>query len=105
MFGLKLLDTQVGLKMFKKKTIEDILPYLVVKKFAIDLEILVSANELDYKILQAPVTINESFSSTVNFKSILQMFKDVGAIWYRKKFKNNYGKEVNKNGRKNRRRK
>lgn len=90
MFGLTVQDTQVGIKMFKKEVVNDILPNLSVKKFAIDLEILVAANERGYKTLEAPVKINESFSSTVNIKAVTQTIQDTIFIWYRKKFKNKY---------------
>ncbi len=93
MFGLKLLDTQVGIKMFTKEVVEDILPLLSVKRFAIDLEMLVAANERGYSILEAPVQINESFSSTVNIKAVKQMIQDTFGIWFRKKFKKAYKKE------------
>ncbi len=90
MFGLTVLDTQVGIKMFTREVIKDILPLLTVKRFAIDLEILVAANERGYNILEAPVTINETFSSTVNVKAVRRMIQDTFCIWYRKKFKHNY---------------
>lgn len=90
MFGLTVQDTQVGLKMFKKEVVKDILPSLSVKRFAIDLEMLVSASEKGYNILEAPVQINEAFSSTVNPKAIKQTIQDTFGIWYRKKFKKTY---------------
>ncbi len=92
LFGLKVQDTQVGLKMFKKEVIQSILPGLTVKRFAIDLEILVAANEQNFVILEAPVKISESFSSTVNLRSVARMIQDTISIWYRKEFKNNYGR-------------
>lgn len=90
MFGLEILDSQVGIKMFKKKVIQNILPSLTVKRFAIDLEILVAANEQGFTILEAPVQINESFSSTVNAGAVKRMIQDTFGIWYRKKFKKSY---------------
>lgn len=90
MFGLKILDTQVGIKMFKKEVIQSILPTLTIKRFAIDLEMLVAANEQGFTILEAPVQINESFSSTVNPKAVSRMIQDTFCIWWRKKFKKNY---------------
>ena len=92
LFGLNVLDTQVGLKMFKKEVVDEILPNLSVKRFAIDLEFLVAASEKDFTILEAPVQINESFSSTVNPKAVRQMIQDTIGIWYRKKFKHKYKK-------------
>ncbi len=93
LFGLEIQDTQVGLKMFKKKVINEILPSLTVKRFAIDLEFLVAASEKGFTILEAPVQINESFSSTVNLKAVRQMIQDTLGIWYRKKVKHKYKKD------------
>jgi len=90
MFGLNVLDTQVGLKMFKKKVISEITPRLTVKRFAIDLEFLVAASENNFSILEAPVQINESFSSTVNVKAVTKMIQDTFGIWYRKKINGAY---------------
>jgi len=90
MFGLNILDTQVGLKMFKKEVLDDILRLLTIKRFAIDLEILVAANERGFKILEAPVKINESFASTIDINSVRQMIQDTFCIWYRKKIKKAY---------------
>ena len=86
MFGLKLLDTQTGVKFFKKDVLKDILPELRINGFAIDLEILSLAQMKGYKILEAPVHINESFSSTINIKAVLKMLIDSIKIWWRFKF-------------------
>lgn len=87
LFGLKVLDTQSGLKFFRKDVIKEILPKLKVKGFAIDLEILVLAQRKGYKILEGPIEIKESFNSTVRIKAILYMFRDIINIWVRGKFK------------------
>ena len=81
LFGLKIQDSQVGIKMFKKEVIQSILPSLTVKRFAIDLEILVAANEQGFTILEAPVQINESFSSTVNAKAIKQIIQEITPVY------------------------
>lgn len=93
MFGFEILDTQVGLKMFKKEVIDDILANLSVKRFAIDLEILVAASEKGFNILEAPVNINQSFSSTINLKAVIYMIQDTFGIWFRKK-SNKYGGRI-----------
>lgn len=90
LFGMEILDSQVGLKLFKKKAIQDILPSLTVKRFAIDLEMLVVAHQRGYDIVEAPVKINETFGSTVNAKAVGRMILDTLGVWYRNKFKHNY---------------
>ncbi len=100
MFGLEVLDSQVGLKMFKKEALEDIIPFLTVKRFAIDLEILVVAHRRGHTILEAPVTIHETFNSTVNAGAVRRMILDTFGIWWRKKFKRCYERRSKINGKK-----
>jgi len=97
MFGLKILDSQAGIKMFQRKVIEDILPTLSIKGFAIDLELLVAANEMGYKTIESPLQIRQSFSSTVNSKALLIAVWDTLFIWCRKKI-GKYKKESAKSG-------
>jgi glycosyltransferase involved in cell wall biosynthesis len=95
LFDLKIRDTQVGLKVFKRKVLEKVLPRLIVKKFAFDIEILSVANYLGYsKIYDAPVEIKLDFSNNSSFspyrlifnKNIWQMIIDTLAVFYRLKF-------------------
>src|SRR3989344_2694834 len=48
LFGFSVLDTQVGLKIFKRKVAKDVFPRLLVKKFAFDIEMLAVAKVLGY---------------------------------------------------------
>lgn len=102
LFGLNVRDTQVGMKVFKRKVIEDIMPRLLVKKFAFDIEVLVVAHSLGYtKIIEAPVKINYDFRGsfvTRNlFKELTRTLWDTIAIFYRLKIRGYY---ENKNKRK-----
>lgn len=87
LFGLRVRDTQVGMKFFKRKVIQDVLPRLLVKRFAFDIEILAVANHLGYtKIFEAPVDIDFNFKSTVSQKllnAVFHTFWDTLAIFYR----------------------
>lgn len=88
LFGIKVRDTQAGIKIFKKKVLEKILPRMVGKKFTGDLEMLVIADTLGFKrIYEAPIKLNYTlagFSSASTIKSIFNIMKDTLAIWYRK---------------------
>lgn len=97
LFGLKIRDTQVGMKFFKRETLEKVLPRLLVKAFAFDVEILAVANYLKYsRIYEAPVEIKLKFggTSTVTSKrfirTVLAMLKDTLAIFYRLRILNYY---------------
>lgn len=88
LFGLKVRDTQAGIKIFRKDVLEKILPKLVGKKFTGDLEMLVVADTLGFKrIYEAPIRLNYAlggFSSATTIISIYNIMLDTLAIWYRK---------------------
>lgn len=89
LFGLDVTDTQVGMKIYKRTVLEDVLPRLLVKKFAFDIEILAVAYHLGYrKIFEAPVAIDLfSAKSSISVKSLFpvvsNMLKDTLAVFYR----------------------
>ncbi len=83
LFGIQVKDTQVGLKLYKRKVLEDICPIVVVKRYAFDIEILANVHRLGYKITEAPIEIDMNFDSHVNKKAIWNMFWDTCAIFYR----------------------
>lgn len=90
LFGLNVQDTQVGMKFFRREVLEQVLPRLLVKRFAFDIEILVVAYHLGYRrIGEAPVEINYSFTNSVVsqgiFKAIARTLWDTLAIFYRLK--------------------
>lgn len=90
LFGLNVRDTQVGLKFFRRKVIEDILPRLLVKKFAFDIEILAVAYHLGYKrIFEAPIELQLNMTNSIVsqdlFRILFRTFWDSLAVFYRLK--------------------
>ncbi|VVB91314.1 Glycosyltransferase AglD [uncultured archaeon] len=85
LFGLPVRDTQVGLKLYKREVLEDVLPKVLVKRYAFDIEILANAHRLGYKIMESPIELNMGFSSHVNTKAIWNMLVDTSAVFYRMK--------------------
>lgn len=90
LFGLKIRDTQAGMKFFKRKVLEKVLPRLLVKRFAFDVEMLAVANYLGFgRIFEAPIDVTLSFggSSTITsqrfLKTVLAMLLDTLAVFYR----------------------
>jgi len=87
LFGFKVRDTQVGLKFFKRKVVLDVLPRLLVKRYAFDIEVLALAYALGYRrIYEAPVEIN--FKQNVIdpgslIKIVSLMIWDTLAVFYR----------------------
>lgn len=58
LFGLNVTDTQAGIKVYKREVLEKVLPRLVVKQFAFDIELLAVAHYLGFKkIYDAPIKI------------------------------------------------
>lgn len=90
LFGLKVKDTQVGMKFYKREVLEKVLPRLLVKQYAFDIEILAVANYLGFnRIYEAPVEINLDFggSSVITsqkfLKTVYLMIIDTLAVFYR----------------------
>jgi len=88
LFGLKIRDSQVGMKLFRRNVLEDVMPRLLVKEFAFDIEMLAVANRLGYsKIYEAPVELNLGSYSSITKSSFWQIvYKtlwDTMAVFYR----------------------
>ena len=83
-FGLNVSDTQTGLKVFKREVLIKVLPRLLVKRWAFDLEILAVANRLGFnKIYESPVEIKFNFASNIGLQSVQNFIVDYLAIIYR----------------------
>lgn len=96
LFNVNVRDTQVGMKLYKRNVLEDVLPRLLVKQFAFDIEILAVAHHLGYtKIIEAPVELNfakvQSNITSKNFwRIIFNMLRDTLAVFYRLRLRHYY---------------
>ena len=95
LFGLLIRDTQVGMKIYRREVLEDVLPRLLVKRFAFDIEILAVARHLGYKrIYDAPVELDFAGVSTISsfavWKVLFNMLWDTMAIYYRLNIRHYY---------------
>lgn len=91
LFRLTVRDTQTGIKLVRRDVVEAVLPYMVEKRFAFDLELFVVARHLGYtKFFEAPVRIGRRFSSTVSMRAVGQMLADTLAIFWRLRFQHYY---------------
>lgn len=94
LLGINVHDTQAGLKIFRRSVLEKVLPRLLVKEYAIDLEILAVANRLNFKkIYEAPIKLNYVFKSLTHatgFKIIFRSLRDALAVFYRLKILHYY---------------
>lgn len=94
LFGFKIRDTQVGLKFFKRKVVRKVLPKLLVKSYAFDIEILAVAHAYGYtRIFEAPVEINfkqNGIRSKGLPRIIYLMIWDTFAVFYRLRLLQHY---------------
>ena len=84
LFGLPVRDTQTGLKVFKAEVLRKVLPKILVKKFALDLEILANAHRLGYKIAEAPIVLQQQRRyGRIGLRAMWQTGWDTLAVFYR----------------------
>ncbi len=98
LFDLNVKDTQVGLKIFRREVLENVIPKIIVKRYAFDLETLVVASHLGYKnIYEVPIEIKHQFTSSIDAKAVKDIIQDTCAIFYRLKILKYYNKKDNTN--------
>ena len=85
LFRLDVKDTQVGLKVFSRRVVDDVMPLLLVKRFAFDLELLAVAKALGYgRIRELPVRLDYRFTgSEGGSTAVMHALWDTAAIFYR----------------------
>lgn len=98
LFGFKVKDTQVGLKLFRKNVAKEVFSKIIVKRFAFDVEVLAVAYKLGYtKIYEAPIKLNftgiSTITSTSFWRVIYWMLWDTAAVFYRLKILHYYDKK------------
>ena len=90
LFRIPVSDTQVGLKVFKRSVLEHVLPRLVVKQFAFDIELLAVAKYLGFKrIYEAPIALHLDIAQS-GFRKFMfldpyirSMLTDTVGVFYR----------------------
>lgn len=98
LFDIEIRDTQVGAKLFKKAVVAKILPLLLVKDWAFDIELLAVANRKGFiKIYESPIELElgaDKDTSRIFSRGFVQtsarMFWDTLAVFYRLKIRHYY---------------
>lgn len=94
LFGLRVRDTQAGLKIYKREVLEKAMPRLLIKNFAFDIELLAVAHHLGFtNIHEGPVQLSLNFKESSKWKkhmlfldpNIMKMLSDTLAVFYRLK--------------------
>lgn len=84
LFRLPVRDTQTGLKLYRRDLLQRILPKLVIKRYAHDLELLVNVHRCGYRIVEAPVVVTRMRPfSRVGPRDVWHVAWDTAAIFYR----------------------
>jgi|SRR3989344_6619938 len=83
LFRLNVSDTQSGLKLLKYNCAKDLMSRVTVKKYAFDLELLVNAKRRNYRVVEAPISLDYKFNTTINLKDIIRIFIDTLGVAYR----------------------
>jgi glycosyltransferase involved in cell wall biosynthesis len=91
-FGLRVHDTQAGIKLVRREVLADVLPRTVVEGFAFDLELLVLAERLGYShLVEAPIEVRRRFTSTVSPGAVLATVAETAGVWWRLHVTRAYG--------------
>jgi glycosyltransferase involved in cell wall biosynthesis len=85
LFRLDVRDTQVGLKVFHRRVVDEVLPLLLVKQFAFDLELLAVATALGFgRVKEMPVRLQYRFTgSALGSAAVFRALWDTAAVFYR----------------------
>jgi len=86
--GIKLRDTQTGLKAFRRTVFERMAPKFMVERYAFDLEMMSACNHAGFRIIELPV--NAHVESMISFREILRMSTDMVKVAYRLRVKKYY---------------
>ncbi len=79
--GVRVSDTQTGLKAFNGRRLRDVIKLVLVKRYAFDVEVLIAANLLKLRVLELPAKIVQKGGFSV--RSIFYMLIDLLGVAYR----------------------
>ena len=84
LFRLTVTETQTGLKIFRRKVLEVVIPQMRIDGYAYDLEMLVRAQRAGFKLTQIPVELGPG-ASTASLRGgmLWQMARDTARLqWW-----------------------
>jgi glycosyltransferase involved in cell wall biosynthesis len=85
LFRVRVRDTQVGAKLFRREMLDAIAPLLLIKRYAFDVEVLAVGAEFGFdRIAEVPVELDYRFAGTgISSEAVWRMLIDTLAIAYR----------------------
>ena len=91
LFKLNIDDTQVGIKMYRTKSLMEVLPVLKEEGFSLDLEIFIALSAYGYRnFIEMPVEIVRTGESTISVRNVAKSFIDMLRIFWRARVTLNY---------------
>ena len=83
-FRLPVVETQTGLKAFRREALAATLPLVEIGRYTFDLELVVRLDRAGYRIGEAPVELDvQASSSRVTLGTLWEMGRDTAALWFR----------------------
>jgi glycosyltransferase involved in cell wall biosynthesis len=95
LFALDVRDTQVGMKLFRREVLDRVLPVVLVKRYAFDLEVLAISRRFGFgRIAESPITLEYQFTgSGVGWRAIANALWDTAAVFYRLRLRRYYDRQ------------
>ena len=92
LFRFNVRDTQVGAKVFRRDVLDTVVPLLLIKRYAFDVEVLAVAAGFGFdRVREVPIELSYRFTgSGINKKAVWLMLQDTLAIAYRIHFRHWY---------------
>lgn len=84
LFGVDVGDAQTSVKLFRREALARVLPRVVVKGYAFDIEVLAVAHRLGYTIAIHPIRLrHQAPQRRAHVLDMFHLLMDTLAIWYR----------------------
>jgi glycosyltransferase involved in cell wall biosynthesis len=85
LFRVNVRDTQVGAKLFRREMLDTVVPLLLIKRYAYDLELLAVGAEFGFdRVEETPIRLDYRFAgSGITNAAVRRMLLDTLAIAYR----------------------
>lgn len=84
-FKLDVSDTQTGLKVFRREVLDTVMPLLESDGYALDLELLVFANDHGFDVVEGPIELDYGFASTTGARAVLDMWGEMNKVARRRR--------------------
>jgi len=99
LFRLDVRDTQVGLKVFRREVAREVMPLLLVKRYAFDVELLAVSRAFGFeRVREMPITLEYRFAgSGVRSAAALHAVFDTFAIFFRLRILGHYQRRMASN--------